>query len=55
MHRLFVGNLSRAVSRQLSATPFVLYCPSLVWQVMILSTFLFPHIPIIIAEKSLGQ
>ncbi len=36
-------------------TPFVLYCPSLVWQVMIPSTFLLPHIPVIIAEKSLGQ
>src|SRR5207244_13267186 len=32
-------------------TPFVLYCPSLVWQVMIPSTFLLPHIPVIIAEK----
>src|SRR5439155_25047480 len=36
-------------------TWFVLYCPSLVWQVMIPSTFLLPHIPVIIAEKSLGQ
>src|SRR5437588_4246637 len=40
MHRLFLGNLSRAVSRQLSATPFVLHCPSLVPQVMIQSRFL---------------
>src|SRR5439155_965726 len=36
-------------------TPFVLYCPSLVWQVMIPSTLPLPHIPVIIAEKSLGQ
>src|SRR6266446_1343017 len=43
MHRLFVGNLSRAVSRQLSATPFVLHCPSLVSQVMIQSRFLSPY------------
>jgi len=36
-------------------TTGVHYCSSLLWQVMIPGTFLFPHIPVMIAEKSLGQ